>query len=394
MKIKKSENLFKKLSLLLIILLISSSYIQAIAQNKNNDNEAYLSYRNELTNIKEKRSDISKKIASAKQKEFLALSKLQRTQRELLIVQSSYNGIQKNIALTENKISTIRQNNNSLQKEIDLKAAVLGDHLKQIYIKKGNILLNFLDMLAHSDTIIDFLNTLYYQKKLISQEIALIKSIKEKQEALKNNEVKLREQKQNLEVKKEESNKLRAMVYMKKKEQFELVNRLRKERLAYETAERQLEKESGQLIKEILRLSQGDSLDLSDLVARNFMQPCGGAITSPFGYRRHPVFRVTSFHSGIDFGARYGSPIKASNGGIVIYSGWYSGYGNTVIVSHGSKQTTLYAHMKSTAVSAGDKVAQGSIIGYIGSTGISTGPHLHFEYRKNGKPVDPMVILR
>jgi murein DD-endopeptidase MepM/ murein hydrolase activator NlpD len=121
--------------------------------------------------------------------------------------------------------------------------------------------------------------------------------------------------------------------------------------------------------------------------------PVSGPVTSGFGWRIHPIFHVRKFHAGIDIGAAYGTPIHAADGGRVIYATWMSGYGNTTIVDHGSGISTLYAHQSSIAISSGT-VSKGQVIGYVGATGYATGPHLHFEVRINGNPVDPLGYLR
>lgn len=121
--------------------------------------------------------------------------------------------------------------------------------------------------------------------------------------------------------------------------------------------------------------------------------PCNGVITSPYGYRVHPIFGTTIYHSGMDIGVDYGTPIHAADSGTVIYSGWISGYGNAVIIDHGGGVQTLYGHNQSLNVSEGESVAKGSVIAYAGSTGNSTGPHCHFEVRVNGEPADPMAYL-
>ena len=121
--------------------------------------------------------------------------------------------------------------------------------------------------------------------------------------------------------------------------------------------------------------------------------PCNGPITSPFGYRVHPIFGTTIYHSGIDIGVDYGTPIHAADSGTVIYAGWIDGYGNTVIIDHGNNITTLYGHNSSLAVSDGQSVSKGTVIAYAGSTGNSTGPHCHFEVQVGGSAVDPMGYL-
>jgi murein DD-endopeptidase MepM/ murein hydrolase activator NlpD len=123
------------------------------------------------------------------------------------------------------------------------------------------------------------------------------------------------------------------------------------------------------------------------------VRPSSGPITSRFGPRVHPIFGVVKFHYGIDFGAGAGSPIRAAAAGKVLSAGWIGGYGNTTIIDHGGGMATLYAHQSSFGVSAGQQVSAGQTIGAVGSTGNSTGPHLHFEVRVNGQAVDPAGYL-
>lgn len=122
------------------------------------------------------------------------------------------------------------------------------------------------------------------------------------------------------------------------------------------------------------------------------MAPVAGRITSSFGVRYHPILHFARLHAGIDFGARWGSPIVAAADGQVVGAGWAGGYGRQVQVAHGSGIVSSYSHMSGFAASPGQMVRQGQVIGYVGSTGLSTGPHLHFEVRINGRPVNPMQV--
>lgn len=125
-----------------------------------------------------------------------------------------------------------------------------------------------------------------------------------------------------------------------------------------------------------------------------FIMPTAGSIGSAFGPRVHPIFGTVRQHTGVDIGSRTGNPIWASKDGRVIFAGWKGGYGNTVVLVHGDGTvTTLYAHMSEIHSSVGDRIDQGEVIGEIGSTGFSTGPHLHFEVRVNGTPKDPVAFL-
>jgi len=123
------------------------------------------------------------------------------------------------------------------------------------------------------------------------------------------------------------------------------------------------------------------------------MWPVGGPVTSGFGVRRHPVFGDMRMHSGIDIGAAHGVAVVAADGGTVITSSYNSSYGNYVVISHGGGMTTLYAHLSSRSVGVGASVSKGQQVGLIGSTGISTGPHLHFEVMVQGSRVNPLNHL-
>jgi murein DD-endopeptidase MepM/ murein hydrolase activator NlpD len=133
---------------------------------------------------------------------------------------------------------------------------------------------------------------------------------------------------------------------------------------------------------------QGRSNNLSPFTGR-FLRPVPGPITSGYGMRMHPIIHRPRMHTGIDMGARYGSPISAAADGVVISASYHKGYGNTVILDHGGGTSTLYGHCSRLFVSNGQKVRRGQKIAAVGSTGLSTGPHLHFEVRKNGKPTNP-----
>ena len=120
--------------------------------------------------------------------------------------------------------------------------------------------------------------------------------------------------------------------------------------------------------------------------------PVAGRITSYFGYRYHPILHFTRFHAGLDFGASWGSPIVAAADGQVVGAGWAGGYGRQVRIAHGGGILTTYSHMSQIAAEPGSFVHQGQLIGYVGSSGLSTGPHLHYEVRRDGQPVNPLGV--
>ena len=121
-------------------------------------------------------------------------------------------------------------------------------------------------------------------------------------------------------------------------------------------------------------------------------RPTNGRVTSSYGMRRHPILGYTRMHSGIDFGGGYGAPVHAVTDGVVTIAGRTGGFGNYVKLDHGGGLGTGYGHMSRVAVRAGQRVARGQVIGYIGSTGLSTGPHLHYELYRNGRAVNPSSV--
>lgn len=163
-----------------------------------------------------------------------------------------------------------------------------------------------------------------------------------------------------------------------------------KEEAAWRAQEDQLLAESRR-ITELLRAASVSSptKEGSGVLA----WPVVGTVTSGFGYRIHPIFHVRKMHTGIDIDADMGDPIKAASAGTVVSAGWRGGYGRCVVIQHSGGLATLYAHLSVISVSVGEKVNQGQVIGKVGSTGYSTGPHLHFEVRVNGEAVDPLGYL-
>lgn len=166
--------------------------------------------------------------------------------------------------------------------------------------------------------------------------------------------------------------------------------------LAKKVEIKKMEKESKMLAKKSRRDKQAAKIfeeekeEIKDSGIA-FSWPCKWkGVSSPFGSRLHPVLRRYIFHEGVDLQGKRGDAVSAAKSGTVIYSGWMSGYGKLIIIDHGNGYTTRYGHLNSISVEKGAEVSAGDYIGEIGSTGRSTGPHLHFEIRKNGRPVDPL----
>ncbi len=174
------------------------------------------------------------------------------------------------------------------------------------------------------------------------------------------------------------------------KDRLQLANRDRAE------AERQLaatEQASREIEAMLARLQRGRNTATSyqGTWSGSLLQPVHGRVTSPFGWRIHPITRTRRFHDGIDLAAPAGTPIKAADKGRVVHAGWWGPYGVALLIDHGSGISTLYGHCTqgSLRVRVGDVVTRGQVIAKVGSTGWSTGPHLHFGVRRFGKPIAP-----
>lgn len=170
-----------------------------------------------------------------------------------------------------------------------------------------------------------------------------------------------------------------------------LLARIQKERATYERLVEELEEDSRRLEALLQQLAPARRLPGPRWrLGFGFLWPARGALTSGFGLRRHPVFGIVRPHHGVDIAAAWGTPVLAAAAGTVVYAGWFGGYGKLVVVDHGGGLATLYGHLSSIRVSVGQTVGPGEVLGNVGSTGYSTGPHLHFEVRVNGRPVDPL----
>lgn len=176
--------------------------------------------------------------------------------------------------------------------------------------------------------------------------------------------------------------------------QRQLIARLRSDRQALASIEAQLTHDSA-AIQQLIHQRLGYVPRGLPPLPRSgrLVYPVQAPLTSPFGWRIHPILGTERFHSGVDFGADFGTLISAAEAGTVIFAGWSGGYGQTVILDHGGGMTTLYAHAQRLLVREGQFVQQGQPIAEVGSTGLSTGPHLHFEVRLNGEPTDPLAYL-
>lgn len=249
-------------------------------------------------------------------------------------------------------------------------------------------------------------------RRVVNSDLELISSIREERDKIDEAKKILEEERQRLATLQTEAEAKKTEIEQHKAEQQAILRKAETDKATAEEAYAELEASSNQ-IAQMLREreaarqaaqaaaasggSSGGGDDDSSYQpvsgSGQMIWPVNGVITSPFGYRTHPIFGRQILHSGIDIGVDEGTPVHAADGGVVVEAGWISGYGYCVIIDHGNGTSSLYGHNSSLAVSSGQAVSQGQVIAYAGSTGNSTGPHVHFEVRVGGEPVDPSAYL-
>ena len=247
-------------------------------------------------------------------------------------------------------------------------------------------------LLLKSENLNEFLDRRHQLKQVYQSDRNFLADLKAKADELVRQRQGVEAQKNSIALLRQQLLTQRDQFQAQAEQQEVLIGRLKENQNALAAAAAQLEKDSeslGQLIRQKIAAARG----VSGRGTGQMIFPTSGRITSRYGTRTHPVLGYRRFHAGIDFGASHGTTVNAADSGRVIFSGWYGGYGNAVILDHGGGITTLYGHNSRLLVREGQTVQQGQPIAAVGSTGLSTGPHLHFEVRRNGNPVDPLGFL-
>ena len=349
--------------------------------------------KNKIENQREKAKS---QIHKLKLLEKIETNKLYKNQQKL-----EYN--QHNLERSQIKYNNIKDEVANLQKKLDVLLVEHNRHLMyarkrivQMYKHKRN---NYIEFLLNSEDINAFLDRLYFENIIIAYDKKRLEETKIHAREILALKSRIELQKRNLEASIKDINKQQDNIQDAIKRNERLIEKLKTDRATWEKSERELASQSrkiSQMINNEIRKTERQGVNV--VVSGSFARPVAGRITSPFGYRVHPIFKRRIFHSGVDIGAPYGTPIKAANSGRVMFVGWYNGYGKVVIINHGNingiPTTTLYAHMSVTVAKQGTNVTKGEVIGKVGTTGYSTGPHLHFEVRQKGNPVNPLNFVK
>jgi murein DD-endopeptidase MepM/ murein hydrolase activator NlpD len=291
------------------------------------------------------------------------------------------------LSLLESDIDRINVETVRLEQEV-------AQRIKRLYMG-GRV--NVLQMLFESNDMAGFLDRIYYKRKLVENDRAVLAALREKSLQLRQQTQLLAQQQRVVDQNIKNIHNLKQNYEIRVAKDQRLRDLYKKDAALYEHAENELLNESNKIEQELSRLIPGRKQDVLARQSKPFIWPAKGRISSGFGFRVHPIHRTRKMHTGLDVAKATGAPIKAADGGEVIYSGWRGGYGYAVMINHGNKNgknmVTLYGHCSRLLVKKGQTVKQGQVIAKVGSTGRSTGPHLHFEVRINGKPVNPANYL-
>ena len=369
---------------LLIVILLPICF--AFAVGTEDPEEAYDEYKD----IKKQIEAEEDRLKGIRQQKKGVLRELNDVDKDILYLNSRIENIENDLRIKKAQMTELERQLGEAMTDLEEAQHQFEGRLVEWY-KDGTQ--QDISFLLSAGDLSDFIYRLYYTEKILEEDINIIGEIKDQKSELFSARDNL-----NLEI--DEVNSLKSdlsgyrrdyqSLYGKKKNVLDQVAGNEKDA---EDAIDELEQESID-IASFLRGIEGSAFyPVEGKFDHTFAKPLNGRISSGFGMRVHPILHRRKMHTGIDIAASTGTPIKASGGGQVVFSGWKNGYGKTIIIDHGSGLATLYAHCSQLLAPNGDYVKEGQVIAKVGSTGFSTGPHCHFEIRKNGDPKDPMDYL-
>lgn len=387
---KKRSNLIVAISIFICIFIIFSIIpVSSLSAG---------SLEDQLEQIKKEKEETKKKIEDAKKKEQEYLGQVNKVEDQLVSSLDQLNDLNSSLADVKSNIDkttvdlAVKENELiEISKELDAKSAILNNRVSAIY-KNGNT--NILDVIFKAQSFTELLSKLKLMNLLADQDAVIIEEIKDKknatlsvQQSIMELQKTQNEQKSNLEKLVTQAEQKKTEISGILSEKKTLLSSAKADKNALIAMEAQLTAKETE-VKRIL-----ESLRYGSAPNGRLQWPTAGSLTSGFGNRRHPIFGGTRFHSGIDLAAASGTPIVAADGGEVLQASYSGGYGYSILIYHGGGFATFYAHMSGFAVGQGQMVKRGQVIGYVGTTGWTTGPHLHFEVRVNGAPQNPLSYL-
>jgi len=340
-------------------------------------------YQNQKNTVDKKITDVSKqkkseenKLKSVKSEKEEILSAQQQENKEYNTLLNEVNELNKSLKELDDAINQSEQEYN---KQLELFKSRI-----RIMYENGNT--TYIEMLAESENIVDFYGRMEVLTAISKNDKELVEELVKAKNDIEYKRTLTADKKDQIQSKANESLRTLDQLKVSRAELDKEIRNINSKLEKLEKEEDALIKKSKDLISQIKNLQTKGNYAGGKML---WPVPSSSKISSSFGNRMHPILKRKKMHTGIDISAKNGVSILAANKGTVIMSGWQSGYGNTIVIDHGGGITTLYAHCSKLLYQVGASVKAGDTIAKVGSTGLSTGPHLHFEVRKNGTPQNP-----
>ncbi|MDH7577959.1 MAG: peptidoglycan DD-metalloendopeptidase family protein [Bacillota bacterium] len=355
------------------------------------------SWASELDERKRELNEVNRMIQVRKQqiqenerKQKNILEELARLDRDINQAEQELHALNNDLTALEQAIDVARQELQKAEDDLEERTDILHQRLRDIYTE-GQV--SYLEVLLQATSLGDFLTRFDLMQRIAEQDIKLMKELAAQRDLVEKRKKDLEARQERLVLLREQTRVKQTYLAARSEERKGVLDQLESEREAYERALDELEATSRRLAQIIQQLQAKNPSPRKGTGRFIWPVPGHGTITSGYGMRFHPILRQSRMHTGIDIAAPSGAAVVASDDGTVIYTGWMGGYGQVVVIDHGGGYSTLYAHLSRIVAGNGSQVRQGEKIGLVGSTGWSTGPHLHFEVRVNGEPQNPSSYL-
>lgn len=342
------------------------------------------SKKGDLQDVNSQLSDAQAELKEGQRKAKELSNEIRSLENQIYTTQVDIENLKKDINETKEQLSEKLEQLEKVKKEIDDQNSALNNRLRAMY-KNGDV--GMLSVLFGSTTMSELLTNIEMVRRIYDADAELLESIEDRYAAVDKEKEELLALKNSLLDKQDELEQKQIDLAKKQEEVEEKKKLIDADNAVMEAEIDALNAEAEALTAKIKELQT-----LQAYVGGALMWPAQSStrITSPFGYRIHPTLKVNKMHTGIDIGAALGTNILAANSGTVITAGWNNSYGYMIMIDHGGGIVTLYAHCSQLLVSKGSVVTRGQVIALVGSTGRSTGPHLHFEVREDGVYKNPL----
>lgn len=359
----------------------------------------------QLKKISNQIAESNKKLKAASTKEKNAINEISKLADQLAEAEQRLNVAVLKRNQIHAKLEETQTLIDSTNKKITGARKLLSDRMVAVYKYGGSAEFNLFMSASGAQ---DALATSYLLARLAEQDRMLITELSDQKHALDVALHELTRQRTELEQRNKELESQKKNIQKTTNERNKLLEQARKDKALYQAEQEELKRASDDLKNKVNQLiaqkkkqaqankaSQGASKNTAPAYHKGgkLAWPIRGKINSKFGSRIHPVFKTRTTHTGLDIKGNKGDPVRAAAPGEVLYTGWLRGYGQVVILDHGGNLTTVYAHLSGVDTSENARVNTGDQIGRVGSTGVATGNHLHFEVRVDGNATDPMKYL-